>query len=69
MAHTVVECPECEDRKLIDHTQDLAPSVWCSCDGFNKMETNPDAESTDGSVSKASREAYPDIDEPPGLEW
>lgn len=26
----VLECPKCGDRKLVDHSSTLAPTLWCS---------------------------------------
>lgn len=39
----VYECPECGDRKLVCHSADMHPQVWCSCDGFNIMDIDPDS--------------------------
>jgi len=37
---TIYECPKCEDRKMLQWKgEGLAPNMWCSCDGFNIMET------------------------------
>jgi len=40
MSETVVyECPECGDRKLVEHNQTgLHPQVWCGCGGFVTMD-------------------------------
>lgn len=35
---TVYECPECEDRKMVYHTEGLSPTVWCACNGFVIMD-------------------------------
>jgi len=51
MSTTVIyECPKCEDRTLVQHTQEgLHPEVWCDCDDFTIME--PDYIRKDGETT------------------
>jgi predicted RNA-binding Zn-ribbon protein involved in translation (DUF1610 family) len=46
MSETVVfECPQCGDRKLVTHNQQLHPTIWCNCGGgnFKTMDVDPES--------------------------
>jgi hypothetical protein len=40
MNTAVYECPECGDKKLLDYSEELPPTMWCGCEGFNIMEVD-----------------------------